>query len=146
MTRGTTPIHNFILPFDTSDVYSIQVIYTQINLDPDKTITVSKTWECENNDTAAPSFDRDRIIFDGNEVRVGLTAAETYEFDPKHFLKIQLSVTTKKRSSNISTDASGNYTESISEGEIYKSAVTYLAVLEDLENPFPANPAKNLGG
>jgi hypothetical protein len=150
MTRGTTPIHNFILPdnLPTSEVYSIQVIYTQINIDSTKKITLIKDWSCNGNDEARPTFDwnkedSNRIIFDGHEVRVGLTTDETNKFDPKHFLKIQLTAIAKIRTSIPSEDASGNYAETISPGGIYKSDVVYLAVLEDLSNPYQDNSAKD---
>lgn len=142
MTRGTTPIHNFILPFDTSEIYSVQVTYIQIDIDPSKNIMLTKSWSCSGDDNDRPDFDSTGIIFDGNEVRIRLTEADTYKFDPKHFLKIQFTAINKVRASIPSEDASGAYSETISVGEIYKSDVAYLAVLEDLAHPFPENPAK----
>lgn len=76
MIRGTTPVHTFTIPFDTGNVESAKVIYTQ----GDEQILCKKTTECS---------------MSGNTISVMLTQEETFLFDCSKHCKVQLRVLTK---------------------------------------------------
>lgn len=73
MIVGTTPTHTFNIPFDTAAINTVRVIYSQ----NDTAILVKKTEDCELKD---------------NVVSVTLTQADTFLFDHKSPVEIQLRV------------------------------------------------------
>lgn len=76
MIRGTTPTHTFVLPFDSTTVDKIKITYSQL----DKEI-LTKT----NKD----------VTFDGDNVIVTLSQAETFRFSEKNgAVSIQVRVVT----------------------------------------------------
>lgn len=75
MIRGTTPIHTFELPFDTSICKEIKITYAQ----NDKVILEKKSKSCN---------------LEGNTVTLRLTQEETFKFDCKKLVQIQLRVLT----------------------------------------------------
>ena len=75
MIRGTTPTHEFVLPFDTSMCAQIKIIYAQ----DDKVILEKTASQCEMN---------------GNNVSVKLSQEETFKFDCKKAVQIQVRVLT----------------------------------------------------
>ena len=71
--RGTTPLHLFKLPFDTSLVKSVKIIYSH-----DQTpVLVKETAHC---------------TLDGNRITVKLTQEETFLFENNWLVEIQLRV------------------------------------------------------
>lgn len=76
MIRGTTPTHVFNLPFESSLISSARVIYKQ------------GTKEILRKETEA-------FEMEGNTIRVTLTQEETFLFDCKGSVKLQLRVLTK---------------------------------------------------
>lgn len=76
MIRGTTPKHTFTLPFDTSELEDVRVIYAQ----DDEVLFKKETADC---------------TLDGNTVSVTLTQEETLKFDASKLAQIQLRVQTK---------------------------------------------------
>lgn len=84
MIRGTTPIHTFTLPFDVSVIKTVKVIYAQDDIQ----LFCKRTEDCE---------------LDGSVIRVGLTQEETFLFDCKKQVQIQIRVLTLNGDS-ISTD------------------------------------------
>lgn len=75
MIRGTTPTHTFEIPFNTSMIASVRVVYAQ----DDAVIVTKCTEDC---------------IFDGNTINVTLTQEDTLKFDCKKCVQIQLRVLT----------------------------------------------------
>lgn len=75
MIRGTTPTHVFTVPFDTSVISKIKVIYSQKD-----SILVTKT-------------EADCTI-SGNKIKVTLTRKETLSFDAKKPAEVQLEIFT----------------------------------------------------
>lgn len=71
MIRGTTPTHTFTLPFDTNLVKCVKVIYAQ----NDRVILTKKTDDC---------------ILSENKVKVKLTQEDTFAFDCKYTVQIQI--------------------------------------------------------
>lgn len=69
--RGTTPTHIFTLPFEANLISSIRIIYTQ----GDEQILVKEVKDCQ---------------IDGNTVTVRLTQEETFLFDCKKYVEIQI--------------------------------------------------------
>lgn len=75
MIRGTTPTHIFRLPFDTSLIDEVRIIYSQ----NDEQILVKETVDCN---------------LDGNTISVTLTQEDTFKFDCKKCVQIQVRVLT----------------------------------------------------
>lgn len=75
MIRGTTPTHTFNIPFDTSLVDEVKIVYAQ-----DEVVILEKT-------TSDCSLDDTKIC-------VTLTQEDTFKFDCKKVVEIQLRVLT----------------------------------------------------
>ena len=75
MIRGTTPTHTFELPFDTAEIKEIKVIYAQDN----EPLFCKRMDDCD---------------VDGSNVSVKLTQEETFLFDHKKMVQIQIRVLT----------------------------------------------------
>lgn len=75
MKRGTTPTHTFTIPFDTSTLATIRVIYAQLGR-----IILVKTG--------------DEVSASGNTVTVRLTQEDTLKFNCSHPVEIQIRVVT----------------------------------------------------
>lgn len=71
MMRGTTPTHIFTLPFEANLLSNIRIIYTQ----GDEQVFVKEVKDCN---------------IDGNTVTVRLTQEETFLFDCKKYVEIQV--------------------------------------------------------
>jgi hypothetical protein len=76
MMRGTTPEHTFTLSVDTGSLRNVRVIYVQ----GDKRIVAKEGNAC---------------ILSGNTVKVKLTQEETFLFDHKKMVEIQVRALTK---------------------------------------------------
>lgn len=77
MIRGTTPTHTFTLPFETSILSEAMIVYAQ----DEKEILNKKTDAC---------------TLTGNEIVVTLTQEDTFLFDHKKDVQIQIRVLTKE--------------------------------------------------
>lgn len=75
MQRGTTPTHFFNLPFDTSLISCVRVIYAQ----HDQVVFVKSTADC---------------IMEGDQIRVTLTQEDTLLLDCSALVQVQLRVLT----------------------------------------------------
>lgn len=75
MIRGTTPTHNYRIPFETSGLKEVRIIYSQ----NDEQILVKETADCN---------------LDGNTISVTLTQEDTFKFDCQKCVQIQLRVST----------------------------------------------------
>lgn len=75
MIRGTTPTHNFRIPFESSTLEEVRIIYSQ----NDEQILVKETADCE---------------MDGNTISVTLTQEDTFKFDCKKCVQLQVRVLT----------------------------------------------------
>lgn len=73
MIRGTTPTHTFELPFDTSIIKEVKVIYAQ----DDKQIFCKRTDDCK---------------LEGNILSTKLTQEETFMLDCTKMVQIQIRV------------------------------------------------------
>lgn len=83
LVRGTTPTHTFTLPFDTGICTIVKVIYAQDNV-----VILEKEGEaCQCN---------------GNTVIIKLTQAETFKFNCKKSVQIQMRVITNDGESLVS--------------------------------------------
>ena len=132
ITRGTTPTHIFTLPLSVEQVHDLLVTYTQANR-----VVLEKVWVATDSDTSTeatdPGVSIESIAGDKtkSEVNISLTADETSKkFDPKHFVKLQLSVSEKVEKALPSGE------KLITSGDIHKSDIIYLAVLDDLSQPY----------
>ena len=76
MIRGTTPLHTFTLPFSTSIVDKVRVIYSQ----NDEIVLRKEGETCQLNE---------------NKVSVKLTQHDTFLFDCHYLVDIQVRVLTK---------------------------------------------------
>ena len=76
MIKGTTPTHTFTLPFDTSMVEKVRIIYAQ----GENVVLVKETKDCN---------------LDGMEVRTTLTQQDTFNFDDCDCVQVQIRVLTK---------------------------------------------------
>lgn len=76
MIKGTTPTHIFELPFDSSDVSKVKIVYTQNN----KEILVKRNED---------------ITFNGTSISTKLSQEETFLFDHTKTVYIQVRVLTK---------------------------------------------------
>lgn len=75
MIRGTTPTHMFTLPFEVALVKEIRILYAQ----KEKVLFTKETADC---------------VMEGNMVSVTLTQEDTFKFDCKNHIQIQLRVLT----------------------------------------------------
>ena len=75
MIRGTTPTHMFMLPFEVALVKEIRILYAQ----KEKVLFTKETADC---------------VMEGNMVSVTLTQEDTFKFDCKNHIQIQLRVLT----------------------------------------------------
>lgn len=75
MMQGTTPTHTFVIPFETSIIDNVRVLYAQ----NDKVILTKNKEDC---------------TLDDNTIITRLTQEETFLFDNKSPVKIQLRVKT----------------------------------------------------
>lgn len=75
MIRGTTPTHEFVLPFPCEMVKTVQIIYAQ-----NDTVILEK----ENND----------CTMNGNVVSVKLTQEDTFSFSEDSCVEVQIRVLT----------------------------------------------------
>lgn len=75
MIRGTTPTHTFNIPFDTSMVKEVKVIYAQ----NDAVVLEKNTVDC---------------TLDAQSISVTLTQEDTFLFDCKKAVEIQIRVLT----------------------------------------------------
>lgn len=89
MIRGTTPKHTFTIPFDTSELDDVRVIYGQ----DDDVLFKKETADCS---------------LAGNTISVTLTQEETLKFDASKLAQIQLRVQ-KKNGEVLSTDVMVSY-------------------------------------
>lgn len=89
MIRGTTPKHTFTIPFDTSELDDVRVIYGQ----DDVVLFKKETADCS---------------LAGNTISVTLTQEETLKFDASKLAQIQLRVQ-KKNGEVLSTDVMVSY-------------------------------------
>ena len=77
MIRGTTPTHTFKIPFDTNSISEVRVIYAQ-----DDVVIFTKT--------------EDDCVLEGDSIIVTLTQEDTFKFNHKRSVQIQLRVLTAK--------------------------------------------------
>lgn len=75
MNRGTTPTHTFTIPFDTSLIKEVKIIYSQ----DDEQVFCKRTADCE---------------LSGTDIKTTLSQEETFMFDCKKLVQIQLRVLT----------------------------------------------------
>lgn len=75
MMQGTTPTHEFVLPFEAATVKEVRVTYRQ------------------NGEQVLEKTEAD-CTFEGNSIKVALTQEETFGFDPSKNVEIQLRVLT----------------------------------------------------
>lgn len=75
MIRGTTPTHTFNIPFDTSAVNEVKIIYAQ----DDEVVLEKRTEDC---------------ALEGQTISVTLTQDDTFRFDCKKAVEIQVRVLT----------------------------------------------------
>lgn len=73
MIRGSTPTHIFEIPFDTSNIADLRVIYSQNG----REIVSKRPAEC---------------TLDGQVITVTLTQEDTLKFDCSQMVKIQLKI------------------------------------------------------
>jgi hypothetical protein len=132
VTRGTTPIHIFTLPLSKDKIHDLRVSYTQAGKEP----IGPKLWIASDSDTSTDETSEnvsiEPIASDEtkSEVNILLLAEETLKFDPKHFIKLQLTVSEKIKKQL-------EYGEVlVTSGDIHKSDIIYLAVVDDLLNPW----------
>lgn len=96
MIRGTTPTHTFTLPFDVSLVKEIRILYAQ----KENVLFKKETEDC---------------VMEGNTVSATLTQQDTFKFDCKNHVQIQLRVLTTS-------------------GQVLSSAIKHVAVGTCLDN------------
>lgn len=75
MIRGTTPTHFFNLPFDTEIIDKVKVIYAQ-------------------NDNVMLTKEKESCACEGNVIKVRLSQEDTFKFDCKKLVQIQLRILT----------------------------------------------------
>lgn len=75
MIRGTTPTHTFMIPFDTSRIEDLRISYAQ----SDREIIVK---------------DKDDCTLEGNTIKVTLSQEDTFLFDCKKTVALQVRVKT----------------------------------------------------
>lgn len=75
MIRGSTPTHIFTIPIQTSLISCVRIIYSQ----KDKVIILKETEDC---------------LLEENTITTTLTQEETFLFDCKEYVQIQLRIKT----------------------------------------------------
>ena len=75
MIRGTTPTHTFSIPFDTSTVSEVKITYAQ----DDVVVLEKRTDDC---------------TLSGSQLSVTLTQDDTFLFDCKKIVEIQIRILT----------------------------------------------------
>lgn len=75
MIRGTTPIHTFTIPFDISLIKEVKIIYSQ----EDEQILCKRMEDC---------------VLEGTVIKTSLTQEDTFKFDCKKPVQIQVRVLT----------------------------------------------------
>ena len=75
MIRGTTPTHTFMIPLHTASIADLRISYAQ----SDQEILVKKIEDC---------------FLEGNTIKVTLTQEDTFLFDCKKTVAIQVRVKT----------------------------------------------------
>lgn len=75
MIRGTTPTHTFSLPLDASQIKRIKIIYAQ----GDKQLFCKEADDC---------------VMSGDTIQTTLTQEETFMFDCKNMVQMQIRVLT----------------------------------------------------
>lgn len=76
MIRGTTPTHTFTIPFDVSSIKEVKIIYSQ----SDEQIICKRAEDCE---------------LSGTTIKTTLSQEDTFKFDCKKMVQIQVRVLTK---------------------------------------------------
>lgn len=87
MIQGTTPTHNFTLPFAASQIEALRIAYEQNG----KIVLTKEKEDCE---------------LSGNKVTVKLTQAETIGFEAPGNVRIQLHIRTTEGKGLVSTPES----------------------------------------
>ena len=85
MIRGTTPTHTFTIPFNTSNIQKVKILYCQ----NDELILRKKTQDC---------------TLDGNTISVRLTQEDTFKFNCKANVHIQVRILTERGDSLVSKE------------------------------------------
>lgn len=75
MIRGTTPKHTFTIPFETSEIKEVRIIYGQ----EDVQLFVKQTSDC---------------VLEGKTITLRLTQEDTLKFNHEKLAQIQLRVLT----------------------------------------------------
>lgn len=75
MYQGTTPTHTFVLPFDTSTLAKVVIIYAQ-------------------NDVEVLRKETPNCVLDGQEIKTTLTQEDTFRFKHESNVQIQVRVLT----------------------------------------------------
>ena len=83
MRRGTTPTHTFALPFETSQLTKVRIVYAQ----GDAPIITKEIEDC---------------TLEGNTITVKLTQEDTLKLDNAKYVSIQLRVLTEAEDSLVS--------------------------------------------
>ena len=99
MIAGTTPTHTFNIPFKTSIIYEVRVIYAQNN----KPIVVKTRADCTLEDT---------------QISVTLTQEDTLKFDYKYPVEIQIRILTDTGSALASIPKTVGVTKCLEDGVI----------------------------
>lgn len=76
MRQGTTPTHTFQLPFEVQNADKLLITYAQ-------------------RDEVVLQKNREDCTVDGKTVKTSLTQEETFQFDPKGSVQIQLRILTQ---------------------------------------------------
>lgn len=98
MIKGTTPTHVFTIPFDTSSINKVRVIYAQ----NEEILFVKETEDC---------------VVKDNTIEVTLTQTNTLLFDHKKPAEIQLRILTK------AGDALASVVERVGVGKLLENEV-----------------------
>lgn len=141
ITRGTTPKHFFALPIVEEITWKVTITYTQAatkDIRTGKPITLIKEWFCPAYIVGANRESSEGITFSttnggNNTIVVTLSSAETNIFDPKHFVRVQITAVEMDTEKDPET---GVITRLELAGDIHKSDIIYLAVMDDLANPY----------
>lgn len=96
MRRGTTPLHTFTLPLDLNNVTDLRIIYKQGN-----DIVLKKTF--------------DECVVEANVVKVRLSREDTWKFDSRKIVNIQLEIWAPGENGQIDTYVSEEIVKSVAE-------------------------------
>lgn len=77
MIKGTTPTHIFTLPFDTSIIEAVRILYSQ----NDKIVLIKESSDCS---------------LENNTIITTLTQENTFAFDHLNPIEIQIRILTKE--------------------------------------------------